>query len=107
MNLHQPQRVVLKFPAPHRERTITVTEGAVVVLVDHQDGVPTLWVELDPGAPPVEWTVISVATGDFDRIQPTDQHLGSFVVRGGQGTTGSYSWLVWHMYRRQGDHHDR
>jgi hypothetical protein len=92
-SLHEPQRVVLKFPAPHRDRFITVTEGAVVVLADHQEGVPTLWVEMDPEASPVEWHVLTVATGEFDRIQPTDQHLGSFVVREGR-------WLVWHMYRR-------
>lgn len=91
--LHGSQRVVLKFAAPHRGRAITVTEGAVVVLVDHQEGVPTVWVELDPGAPPVVWRVISVATGEFDRIEPGDEHIGSFVVREGR-------WLVWHMYRR-------
>lgn len=88
-----PQRVVLKFPAPHRDRFINVTEGATVVLTDHQEGVPTLWVEMDPDAPPVEWHVMSVATGEFDRIGPDDVHLGSFVVREGR-------WLVWHMYRR-------
>lgn len=54
----------------------------------------------DPEAPPVEWHVMSVATGEFDRIQPADQHLGSFVVREGR-------WLVWHMYLRNGDDHAR
>lgn len=43
---------------------------------------------------------MSVATGEFDRIQPADQHLGSFVVREGR-------WLVWHMYLRNGDDHAR
>lgn len=96
VSLHESgsRRVVLKYPAPHRDpRTITVTEGAVVVLVDNQEGVPTLWVELDPAAPSVQWHVISVATGDPNRLEPGDVHLGSFVVRGDR-------WLVWHMYRR-------
>ena len=103
--LNEPQRVVLKFPAP-RDRFINVTEGATVVLADHQEGVPTLWVEMDPDAPPVEWHVMSVATGEFDRIGPDDVHLGSFVVpcppivRSRRPSLREGRWLVWHMYRR-------
>lgn len=89
----QRNRVVLKFPAPHRDETIKVTLGAKVVLCDHQDGVPTLWIELDPSETEIEWRVISCATGEYDRIGSSDIHLGSVVVR-------EPRWLVWHLYVR-------
>lgn len=102
------RRVVLKFSIPAhrgppdlvdeqgRQRwvggAIPVTVGATVVLVD-QHAFPSIWVEMDPDAPPVDWYLIVVATGDAGTILPGDVHLGSFVTR-------DASPIVWHVYRR-------
>lgn len=95
MTMSDKSRVILKFPSPHKESTITVRKDACVVLVDHQDGVPTIWVEVDINAEPVQWDVFSVATGEEDRIGLNDAHLGSFTVNG-------HRRLVWHLYLRNG-----
>lgn len=90
-------KVVHKFPAPHRLDSIEVCVGAKVVLVDHQHGVPTVWVEVDLDAPVEAWRIFSVATGEENRIQDDWEHLGSVVVRPEAGSYGRI--LVWHLYK--------
>lgn len=90
-------KVIYKFPSPHRLKSIEVRVGAKVVLVDHQYGVPTIWVEMDLWAPREVWHIFSVATGEENRIRDEWEHLGSVVVRPEAGSYGRI--LVWHLYK--------
>lgn len=89
-----PNKVVYKFPSPHRDGPIQVSEGAQIVLVDHQDGVPTVWVEVDLDAPIEFWFIHSVATGERNRIQENWEHIGSVAI-----SSGTHRDLVWHLYK--------
>lgn len=74
-------QVVYKYrlpliPGPQK---VTMPSNAQVVEVAEQSGQPYLWATVDPSAPPQDYTVRIVATGEL--LPDSWRHLGTVHVR--------------------------
>ena len=84
-------RKIWKFPAPFPNGNIVMPKGAKVLTLQMQDGVPTLWAEVDPDAPDEIHHLVTYGTG-----HPVDPGAGSYI-----GTYQSPP-FVWHVYDASG-----
>lgn len=82
-------RKVFKYPLPPLGGALNhqVPEVGKPVHVDVQNGVPTVWVEVETTAPLVYWTFLSIGTGW--EVPPGGQHIGTLIDGAG---------FVWHHY---------
>jgi hypothetical protein len=66
--------------------TIPVPDGAAIVHVDAQAGIPTMWVHVDTSAPVVERNFAVVGTGQ--RVAPSWTYIETFQMPP----------FVWHLF---------
>ncbi len=83
-------RTMYKYPLDAKPlQRLAVPKGAMLRAVQVQDGVPTIWAEIEPTAETVIKEIRTYATGE-----PMDDHwryyLGTYQLDGGQ--------LVFHVY---------
>ena len=81
---------VYKYEIPMRDLGgISMPQGAEILHVAEQHGVPCLWARVDPEAP-MEDVALSVRGTGHDGAD--GEHVGSFFMQGGD--------LVFHVFRR-------
>lgn len=86
--------VIWKYPMPvenflgdDNSITLSIPEEFQFLTVQVQDGVPTLWVEVDPESPKVEVKIAIVGTGG-KVPDPSTLYVGTVQLGG----------FVWHFY---------
>jgi hypothetical protein len=70
---------------------VTMPEGAEILTVAEQDGLPRVWARVDPAAPPIGREFKWIATGQAVDPDPPLTYIGTVVDVGGSG-------LVLHLH---------
>ena len=73
-------------------QTIAMPQGAQVLCVQTQSGIPQLWALVDPGAPMKERAFVTYGTGQEMPDCP-DVYIGTYQIRGGA--------LVFHVFEKR------
>jgi len=82
------ERVIHKYHFPIQEEfTLPIPPQHEIVLVELQDGIPTMWVEIKP-SPTIHKSFSIIGTGHA--IPPGWSHVRSFQQAG----------YVWHLYEK-------
>lgn len=82
-------KTIWKFPLAVADvQHVSLPSGAKVVHMDVQNGMPCMWVLLDPNMPTKQWEVLCFGTG-HEVLASADRHIGTVLV--GQ--------FVWHYFR--------
>lgn len=79
--------VIWKYPLDRLEMRLRVPAGAVLLTVQVQRGVPTVWARVnpDPNAPQEERAVVLVPTGGGNgMIHPEWRYLGTIQLHDGE-----------------------
>ena len=85
---------IWKFPlALEVEQTVEVPQNAKFLHVAYQDGLPTVWAEVDPDLPREPRTFVIVGTGH--RVPETGGPTGKPPAYVGTVLRGAF---VWHIY---------
>lgn len=84
-------RTIWKFPLEViDEQRVEMPEGAEILCVQVQAGVPCLWAVVIPDAAKVKRTIAVYGTGHPMKVKRADTYIGSFQLQGG--------FLVFHVY---------
>ena len=83
-------RTIWKYEFPIQDEfTLSMKEGAEIIHVESQHGVPCLWALVDTGAP-MDVRLFAVAGTGHPAGFIQEQHVGTFFMRSGN--------LVWHLF---------
>jgi hypothetical protein len=76
---------IFKFPLTVADQQVIDIPGGStrVVLCDVQNGIPCLWILLDPDAPPKPVTFYTFGTGHEIPSNQNLYHVGSYILDGG------------------------
>lgn len=87
-------KVIWKFPLEPNTGEIEVPQGAKLLDIQMQGGVPCIWALVDPNAPKVKVSVVSIGTGQemHDECIDAYTYLGTFQVHAGL--------FIWHIFYR-------
>lgn len=89
-------QIVYKYPLGYGERTVlSLPIGAELLHLGLQNGVPTLWALVEPGAPEQQTRVLRFAGTGHPIEEQIIGHIGSVI----DAELG----LVWHLFEVKGD----
>lgn len=83
-------------------QTISMPRGGRILHVDQQNGLPTLWVEVDSGEAKEGRRFFVVGTGD--KVPDDSVYIGSVCVAdAGAPVIPGMTAFVWHVYEKGGE----
>lgn len=86
-----PKRTIWKFPIPNMgEFSLNMPMGAKMLTVQMQGNVPTIWAEVDPKAPTVDYGFAAHPTGGTPFDTTWAEYIDTFQMLDGA--------LVFHLY---------
>lgn len=84
-----PALRVFKYPLPRNEGTVAIPRNANITSCQLQNGMPTLWAEVDPNEKEtVDLSIRYVMTGG--EVPSGHQHLATFLTAGDSFVTHVY-----------------